>query len=735
MKSRVQSLRSLVFYEVCVKSLLAHGPIFVSHHGGLFVSSPQLHWCACDEQVNMTFITQAVWDEIASSLHENNGVAILRLPPEATRVSQQAFNTAHRALDLAHENNSKRTMIPLIEEGADSAHATGYHRHGNSGGPALSRYNAYREGFVFSNGESFPIVADDLEFEEDMSKLHDLLLQDIACNVLKAISRRLDVDALEGDEWFESTYGPMAPSSQWHMKRYVEPSSELTQEGITRQDEEEEIEWLPVHTDPSLISIIIHDAPGVNPNAMGLQYSCPLPLDENGRRSSVWREVSEHGHGVATILCGSLLSYITGGYFPSAKHRVIYKSISRERSSTSSWDMKHRQAATLFVRPRHDSVLKVPPCNALRESDGGRHVKIRREVTFRDWLGRVSRNYMKGKKKGQANVNGKRVGAKKSEDTSDPLYWADEFTELTLHTTDSPLRGKEKYLGGELCEVNGHIYTIPGFADRILSIDVNVEPPKLTLVGPELPGEFKWLRGIPIGNIIYGIPCHSDAILKIDASTNEVSLLRWDENLPGAAPPTQKWKWHGAAVSPYDGCIYCIPQAAEYVMKFDPKTEQISFIGPAFPGVNKWYGGLLGKADGAIYGICQNASGILRIDPKTQQCTIHGDFPTGGYKWHGGVNHPDGNIYCIPAHEDAILKVEPGKKPKLSLIGQGNFKTGLHRSDGKYKFLGGAVSGDYVYFFPSDADYVCEINTKTDEVSSKHAILEKYVLNLTPCLY
>ena len=59
--------------------------------------------------------------------------------------------------------------------------------------------------------------------------------------------------------------------------------------------------------------------------------------------------------------------------------------------------------------------------------------------------------------------------------------------------------------------------------------------------------------------------------------------------------------------------------------------------------------------------------------------------------------------------------------PKLSLIGQGKVRTGEHRSDGKYKFLGGAVSGDYVYFFPSDADYVCEVNTKTDEVSSKHA--------------
>ncbi len=125
-------------------------------------------------------------------------------------------------------------------------------------------------------------------------------------------------------------------------------------------------------------------------------------------------------------------------------------------------------------------------------------------------------------------------------------------------------------------------------------------------------------------------------------------------------------------------------------------------------------GGLLQK-DGCIYGVCQNATGILRIDPRTEECSVHGNFPHGHYKWHGAVSHPNGKLYCIPAHADTVLKVEPGLEPKLSLLGS-NLRTGEHRDDGKYKYLGGAVSGEYVYFFPSDADYVLEINTKTDEV-------------------
>ena len=72
-------------------------------------------------------------------------------------------------------------------------------------------------------------------------------------------------------------------------------------------------------------------------------------------------------------------------------------------------------------------------------------------------------------------------------------------------------------------------------------------------------------------------------------------------------------------------------------------------------------------------------------------------------------------MYCIPAHADKVLKVEPGLEPKLSFLGN-NLRTGEHRNDGKYKYLGGSVSGDYIYFFPSDADYVLEINTITDNV-------------------
>lgn len=706
----------------------------------------------------MIVLPKSSIQQVVKDLIHNGGVATLPLPEPLEKILASSFQVASQGLDYAvnvtsyeytkdpHEDRIQEpsSLFPIIPPNANSANATGYHSAG--GDNSLSRYNAHRQGFIFSNGELFHIPNEN-NFEHHMAQMSHTLSQVIAHQILQGIAEHLDIE----QDWFQNVYGPMELSSQWHIKRFVPPLDDMmSRESFFKQDEgglgeggdfndpkqEEDnnrIEWLPVHTDPSLISIVVHDAPGRKEGALGLQYQYTITDSVSGIESyndntltksalhrttcKVWKDVGAHGHGVATILGGSLLSYLTGGYIPSAKHRVIYRP---DQQSL----MKPRQAATLFVRPMGTSILTVPPSKLLEE----RNIRIRQNCKFEDWLNRVSRNYQGlGASKTGSSKNGmvaknikkqSKVQRQKqniSKNEMDPMHWADEYTELTLHGIGGKgLEGREKYLGGELCTLNGHIYTIPGFAHRILDMDTTQDPPAFEFIGPELSGEFKWLRGIPLGDKIYGIPCHSDSVLKIDVLTHNVQLLKWDENAPKACPSNQKWKYHGAAVSDIDGCIYCIPQAAEHVMKINPVTDEISFIGEAYPGVNKWYGGQL-LPDGCIYGVCQNHTGILKIDPKTQETSIHGNFSEGGFKWHGAVQHPDGNFYCIPAHADRVLKIEPGNPPKLSLLGE-NIKTGSHRQDGKYKFLGGAVGGDCVYFFPSDAEYVCEVNTKTGVV-------------------
>ncbi|CAB9497587.1 expressed unknown protein [Seminavis robusta] len=532
-------------------------------------------------------------------------------------------------------------------------------------------------------------------------------LHDIANDALSAIEDSLDLP----HNWFQQTFHHHEDHSQWHLKRYVcEDSTSSSNNNNNINDDEkkqqDETVILPQHTDPSLLSVVILDQPGTNPGAMGLQHFRKIP-DQEKRE---WTELPLHGHAVAAIFIGSVLSYITGGKCPSVKHRVIQKELVQER-----------MAATFFLRPKGTAVLQVPPARAL----AGVTLK-KQQVTFDAWSSRVSKNYMKGKatNKQQKNGNNKKQPDNQQQQQQ-TRYYRDEFTEVSLFGYNDPeddgndsknkrLTGREKYLGGEI-GLNGKIYCIPGHASRVLVIDPSTDPPIIKHIGPEFKGEYKWLRAVRLpSGIILGLPCHADSILRIDPETDEISTIEWDDH-PMAPKRGLPWKYHGAGLSPIDGCLYLIPQFAETVLKFDPTTEAVSFFGGPFPGEGKWYGGLVGPKDGAIYGICQNARGVLRIDPATQTATIHGNFGEGKHLWHGGTLGTDNAIYGIPANADTCLKIEPGNPPIIKTFG--TVRTGQHRSDGKYKFLGGANGDDgNVYFFPSDADHVVQINTKTNEV-------------------
>lgn len=62
-----------------------------------------------------------------------------------------------------------------------------------------------------------------------------------------------------------------------------------------------------------------------------------------------------------------------------------------------------------------------------------------------------------------------------------------------------------------------------------------------------------------------------------------------------------------------------------------------------------------------------------------------------------------------------MLKIEPGDVPRITTFG-GPLRSGQHRPDNKYKFLGGTVGCDQkIYFFPSDADFVLQVDPKTQQ--------------------
>lgn len=305
---------------------------------------------------------QDPWDDVAKALR-TLGVATVDFDDELEAVHARSFSLSLVALNVVKRSPES---VPWIPVSANSASATGYHSAG--GDNSLSRYNQYREGFVVSDHQFFGVdgVSD---FQTAMMDLSSSL-HDVAEKSLAAIERQLEIPC----GWFQENLGPTRTSSQFHVKRYVFPDqheANVVDSGDGGEDEPRVV--LPMHTDPSLISVILHDAKGKNPSAMGLEYF-------NEQRQS-WIPVPFHGHRVAIVLVGSVLSYMTGNLYPSIKHRVV-----EDRGHPE------RVAATLFVRPQPCAALSIPPSPQLDEK-----VMRKKPVTFAIWIARVSRNYSKRK--------------------------------------------------------------------------------------------------------------------------------------------------------------------------------------------------------------------------------------------------------------------------------------------------------------------------------------------------
>jgi isopenicillin N synthase-like dioxygenase len=315
-----------------------------------------------DSASGMTSLTTGM-STIAEDLERQGGYALVSLTERQQEVVSASFQSGNRALESVRASFS--VPCKCIAASEDSAHATGYHPAASSN--SMSRYNAYREGFVFSDGATFGFPGDlNQDFEPAMKELQ-VCLHGIANQALAAIEHNLNLP--EG--WFQRTFHPQEDHSQWHLKRYVID----TPRNAKNRDVQESV-LLPQHTDPSLLSVVVLDQPGMQTNAMGLQLYQNIPgLDQRG-----WTELPFSGHAVAIIFVGSVLSYITGGKCQSAKHRVIHVD-----------GVNERMAATFFLRPKGSAVLVVPPSRALEG------VVLKRQFTFDAWSARVSRNYMKKK--------------------------------------------------------------------------------------------------------------------------------------------------------------------------------------------------------------------------------------------------------------------------------------------------------------------------------------------------
>jgi len=320
---------------------------------------------------------------------------------------------------------------------------------------------------------------------------------------------------------------------------------------------------------------------------------------------------------------------------------------------------------------------------------------------------------------------------------------------------DDNMVGSEKYMGGMVSACGKYIYGVPGGAKRVLRI--NTESNSMDWIGPSFEGKFKWLRGVEIPASVMdcadyprgcclALPSNATAILKINPETNEVTTFGKDTVEKAGK---EGWYYHGGNLAS-NGMVYAIPANADRVLKIDPVTNECWFIGPSFPGRQSWFGGIIGSDD-CIYGIPHNQVGVLKIDPSNDEVSVlmqeNGEpLPSGEWKWHGGLAAGH-KIFGYPNNADTVLVINV-KEQRVYTVGDASMlKSGRHRipQDGRYKYLGGALSLDekYTYLFPCDAERVLKIHNETDELELIGPLLldgeNKYqngfVSEIDGCLY
>lgn len=387
-------------------------------------SSPTEYFCSGVQVGGSSLVLHApennqdstTWDGVVDDL-KNGGVALLDIGATAGKekvsgIPHAAFEATRLSLDqMTSSCSSSSSILPMISTPndntvtVDSANATGYHR----AGAMSARYNAHREGVVFSNENA--LQQQHPEFDSLFDQMHGT-----ANGVLSAIGRHLSLSSVSSssaaavwtssasataNNWFQENLGPTQSYSQWHIKRYLRRRPSMD-EGYKQSNDSTSIDddsaaaaksvyvLLPPHTDPSLISIVILDRPGVQAGALGLQYNSNL--DGDG-----WKEIPFSGHAVAIVFIGSVLHYITNGYFAACKHRVAVPS-SDNNDSDDKDATPLRMAATLFVRPNPNAVLIVP-ASPLLQSAAHKRQRTPVPLTFAQWNAKTARNYEKAQQR------------------------------------------------------------------------------------------------------------------------------------------------------------------------------------------------------------------------------------------------------------------------------------------------------------------------------------------------
>ena len=133
-------------------------------------------------------------------------------------------------------------------------------------------------------------------------------------------------------------------------------------------------------------------------------------------------------------------------------------------------------------------------------------------------------------------------------------------------------------------------------------------------------GIFKWrATGFGVDGRFYGIPLIK--VLKIDTNVgdNNGNVTTIDAKLPEKG----NRKWVSGAKSKIDGCIYCMPESANRILKIDPTDDSFESVGEDLGNGYYKFWGTVADEDGFIYGIPEIFYDQLTLSPPDSVTNFH----------------------------------------------------------------------------------------------------------------